>query len=443
MLGLISAPVCDKKGALTVKPALQSNTSEIRAELDRVLASRWLTASHQLSTLLRHVVEATLAGETDRLKEYSLGIEVFHRNAGYDPRNDAIVRVQASVLRKRLASYYENEGSASPVRITLPRGGYVPEFQTMTDVQEPSPPPAADRDPEPAPPAAPRRWPLFAAGLLAGALLFLAATWIWQQQRTPRTVECPELWEPYLTPGVATVAGFGVPLFFTGGEGLFIRDTHVNQLTDDQSRVDRVSQVLGQRLRAQGDVYTGIGDAIGAHLVARWLEQRRVTTSMVNSNYIGPSDFAGRNVVIVASARFQTLLQSMQLPRHIHFVPGSISGGFEIDNPLPGEPSKYNPRGSDTGVSTSYAVVSLWPGVTPQRRILYLSGIETWSTQGAAQYVLDPNEMRTLQRRLSQDPPNGPLGAKSPFFQVLLRVEGKNNVVRSAHYVTHRYLPAS
>lgn len=421
---------------------MQSNTSEIQAELDRILNSRWLSSSHQLSALLRHVVEATLAGETDRLKEYALGIDVFHRSPGYDPRNDAIVRVQASVLRKRLASYYENEGAGAALRITMPRGGYVPEFETGA---APPPPPADaagfDPVPLPPPPAASRRWPLFAAGLLAGAVLFFVSNWLWQGRRI--RPECPELWGAYLTPGVATVAGFGVPLFFAGSDGLFLRDTHVNRLTDDQSRIDRLGQVLQNRFRAQGDVYTGIGDAIGGHLIARWLEQHGVTTSMVNSNYIGPSDFAGRNAVIVASARFQTLLQAMDIPRHIHFSPESVQGRYVIDNPLPGEPATYTPRGSDTGVSTSYAVVSLWPGDAAERRILYLSGIETWSTQGAAQYVLDPEAMRDLHQRLSQDPPTGPLGVRSPYFQVLLRVEGKNNVVRSAHYVTHRYLPVA
>lgn len=408
-----------------------SSISEIQAELERILASRWLRESHQLSALLRHVVEAALAGETDRLKEYSLGLEVFHRPPNYDPRNDAIVRVQASVLRKRLAAYYEHEGAGSGVRIALPRGGYVPEFQAA-----PSPDQAAATEPPP-----PRRYPLFVAGLLAGAALALAAVSIRPQPPGPGAVECPEIWAAYLNPGVETVAGFGVPLFFTGGGGLFVRDTQVNRLSDDQTRIDRVSQSLGQRFRAQGDVYTGIGDAIGAHLVARWLERQGVKTSMANSNYVGVSDIAGRNLVIVASARFQTLLQSMEFPRRFRFSSASNPGDFTLDNPLPGEQSVYTPKGSDTGVSTSYALISLWSGVSPQRRILYLSGIETWSTQGAAQYVLDAGQMRELRRILARDPPDGPRGRKSPFFQVLLRVEGKNNVVRSTQYLTHRYLP--
>ena len=164
---------------------------------------------------------------------------------------------------------------------------------------------------------------------------------------------------------------------------------------------------------------------------------------MANSNYIGASDIEGRNLVIVASARFQTILQSMDLPRRLHFLPHGNAGAFSLDHPLPGELALYAPHNSDTGVSTSYATLSLWPGATPRQRILYLSGIETWSTQAAAQYALDPRSMRDLHQKLAQDPADGPRGRKSPFFQVLLRTEGKNNVARSTHYVTHRYLPTA
>ena len=73
--------------------------------------------------------------------------------------------------------------------------------------------------------------------------------------------------------------------------------------------------------------------------------------------------------------------------------------------------------------------------------MLYLSGIETWSTQGAAQYVLERANLADLQKRIDADLLDGPRGRKSPFFQVLLRVEGKNNRVRATSYITHRYLP--
>ncbi|HRJ21335.1 MAG TPA: hypothetical protein PLF84_19990 [Bryobacteraceae bacterium] len=215
----------------------------------------------------------------------------------------------------------------------------------------------------------------------------------------------------------------------------------MNRLSDNPQRVERVGESLGIGFRPQEDVYTGVGDAIGTHLVTRWLERQGINAQIANSNYIGLSDIEGKNLVVVSSARFQTLLQQMNLPDRFPFNAEPFGGGYQSLDPLPGELPYYQPKGGDAGVNTSYAVVSLWPSSPADRRMLYLSGIETWSTQGAAQFVIDPERLADLNRRLSADPLDGPRGRKSPFFQVLLRVEGKNNRVRNATYVTHRYLP--
>jgi adenylate cyclase len=101
---------------------------DVRAELDRILASKGFATAGRLSKLLRYTVDKTLAGETDQLKEYSVGIEVFERDEKYDPRLDSIVRVEAGRLRTKLDEYYNGEGAVSPVRISLPRGGYSAQF---------------------------------------------------------------------------------------------------------------------------------------------------------------------------------------------------------------------------------------------------------------------------------------------------------------------------
>jgi hypothetical protein len=129
----------------------------------------------------------------------------------------------------------------------------------------------------------------------------------------------------------------------------------------------------------------------------------------------------------------------MDLPSHFRFDYSTTDGGYFLDKPIEGEQRYYQPL-SGAGVDTSYAVLSLWPGKGVENRILYLSGITTWATQGAAQYAVDAERLDALQRRLAADPAEGPRGRKSPFFQVLLRVEGKYNQVRTAEYLTHRYL---
>ena len=83
---------------------------DVRAELDRILASKGFATAGRLSKLLRYVVEKTLAGETDQLKEYAVGIEVFERDDKYDPRLDSIVRVEAGRLRTKLDNVLQRRG---------------------------------------------------------------------------------------------------------------------------------------------------------------------------------------------------------------------------------------------------------------------------------------------------------------------------------------------
>ena len=92
----------------------------VRAQLDRILASPGFVNADRLSRFLRFVVERTLAGEGDQLKEYLLGTEVFDRPSDYDPRLDSIVRVEARRLRAKLAEFYAGPRAPRPDRD--PRG---------------------------------------------------------------------------------------------------------------------------------------------------------------------------------------------------------------------------------------------------------------------------------------------------------------------------------
>ena len=153
--------------------------AEVRAELDRILASKGFANAGRVSKLLRYVVEKTLAGETDQLKEYSVGVEVFERDEKYDPRLDSIVRVEAGRLRTKLDEYYNGNGVHSPVRISLPRGGYSAVFEPVTL------PSAAVVDATAAPRQRPRSRavvPLAAALVIAVAALVF---WLGRDRRVP------------------------------------------------------------------------------------------------------------------------------------------------------------------------------------------------------------------------------------------------------------------
>ena len=146
---------------------------QVRLQLDRVLASDMFASAARLSRFLRYVVERTLAGEGDRLKEYAIGVEVFDRDADYDPRTDSIVRVEAARLRTKLAEYYGGPGAADPVIIQVKKGGYAPDFEEQVVRPAPAVPPGAAPDR-----ATARVRP--AALILAAAVSVVALTVAWR-----------------------------------------------------------------------------------------------------------------------------------------------------------------------------------------------------------------------------------------------------------------------
>src|SRR5205823_1868776 len=101
----------------------------VLAQLDRILSTPLFQHSKRYPALLRYVVEQTLRGSGDELKERTLGIAVFGRTPDYDTSADPVVRNTASEVRKRLEEYYSVPGHERELRICLPAGGYVPEFR--------------------------------------------------------------------------------------------------------------------------------------------------------------------------------------------------------------------------------------------------------------------------------------------------------------------------
>ena len=103
--------------------------ADVRCQVERMLKTARFADAPSLSRFLAYVVDRTLDGRRDEIKEYVLGVEVFDRGDAFDPKIDTIVRVQARRLRAKLAAYYDTEGRDDAVVIELARGRYVPEFR--------------------------------------------------------------------------------------------------------------------------------------------------------------------------------------------------------------------------------------------------------------------------------------------------------------------------
>jgi hypothetical protein len=102
---------------------------EIRATVERMIASDAFSRSPQLGAFLRFVVDAVLQGKSDRIKGYTIGVEVLRRDPAFDPQADPIVRVEATRLRRTIERYYSGPGADDAIIVDLPRGSYVPTFR--------------------------------------------------------------------------------------------------------------------------------------------------------------------------------------------------------------------------------------------------------------------------------------------------------------------------
>ncbi len=128
----------------TAETANAPAPEEIRAALERILASQGFCRAPRLQALLRYVVERTLAGQADRIKGLAIAMDVLGRGPDFDPARDSVVRVEMGRLRQALAAYYAGPGRDDPVRIIIPKGTYVPRFvphdpateAVMDDAQE-------------------------------------------------------------------------------------------------------------------------------------------------------------------------------------------------------------------------------------------------------------------------------------------------------------------
>jgi len=166
--------------SVTAQKLSTEQANLVRSALESVISSDVFAPSKRCQDFLRLVVEHALAGDLDSLSERMIGAEMFRRPVDYDTSNDAVVRVRATEVRKRLAQYYREAAQTPVVRIDLQPGSYVPEFHWS------SPGKVADQVTTPVPYQAiasrSRRtlWLAVSAVLVCASLLAI----IWLQSRT-------------------------------------------------------------------------------------------------------------------------------------------------------------------------------------------------------------------------------------------------------------------
>lgn len=430
--------------AATSAPAAPlSGVSESLSLLERILSSPQFRSSPQLQALLRFLVMAKIEGREDELKEYTLGCEVFRRGKAYDPRHDSIVRVQASMLRKRLAAYFESEGKDEPLRFELPKGGYVLELVDTT--VEATRPDSVHAEP-------PRKVRYF---LLTGLLMVTSVFGGWRIAKTTDgdshlirlkrnasipiaeivdgTRALPAIWGEVLDGSHRVLLAFGCPQFFTAGK-VYVRDVNVNGSDESSTdeRLHSLSNKLGIFLRPAPDTYTGVGELVGTQKITQFLTLNGVLADVRNAQLITKDQIRDTNLILISSYRFHTALNLLDLPTAFQSDYLSQNGGFRIMDRKSGEREFYNVRSSGR-VGISYAVLSYWRNAKPAHRILSVSGIDSWATQGAAEFLANPDALNDINALLKDQPIS-----KAKGMEFLLEIEGSNSRPLTSRIVTHR-----
>jgi hypothetical protein len=177
----------------------------VREHLEKILSSSPFRASKRCQDFLRFVVTRSLDGQNEFLKERIIGAEVFGRGPGYEPSEDAIVRVKANEVRKRLAQYYMETGALDSVRIEMPSGSYIPDFRLLA-----STPPSAPELPIPSPKST--KFRRYRLSLLAAIPLVLAAI-VWAIVPGPTALDL--FWAPVINHSNLTMLCTGNSLSYT------------------------------------------------------------------------------------------------------------------------------------------------------------------------------------------------------------------------------------
>ena len=221
-------------------PETEAERNAIREQLERILGSALFRNSKRYPALLRFVVERSLHGLHEPLKERTLGIEVFGREPDYDTNLDPVVRTSAVEIRKRIAQYYDDPSRAAEIRIDFPSGSYAPEFRM------PDTPPVTQAPEVVTPqrePSASVSWVRPAVGALL-VILLAGLGWAWSRAGSASAVDV--FWGPFLSSQDPVSIYLGGYAGDKPGDPVSLTDLHMSERVGfaDATALARVASLL-------------------------------------------------------------------------------------------------------------------------------------------------------------------------------------------------------
>lgn len=417
----------------------------------RVAASRPLAKSDLLQRFLLGVCEMTLEGRSDEITEYRIGTTIFQRPATYNPGEDNIVRSYARMLRRRLDSYFGNEGASEPLRIVIPRGGYVPVFEPAHGARTSSAAvpgddprrPASDDvpDSQTVPPLSTTdrravggdssskieestwwRWALFGSGLGAGSLiavmlLFLVPTRWRPAAPGSELTAAHALWAQIFTPERNTLivpadAGLGIYQNVTGHEitlAEYANGAYISAgASDGGIKAGSLNDLRRQR-------YTSVACLDIVTRLVRLPEYVPNRTQVRFARNITAEDLKSENVVLLGSSHSNPWVQLFEPRVNFRFQYGPAVDQSAILNvhPEAGELARYSNDAADT-TGRTFGAIDWLPSLDGQGHVLIIQGLNMAATQAAAELLFNPAQIGPIleEARLSN-------GAIRPFELVI------------------------
>src|SRR5882757_51896 len=399
----------------------------VRQHLQEVLASAAFRGSHRSAQFLKHIVEQSIAGRFESLKERSIGIELFGRAPSYDTGEDAIVRVTASDVRKRLLQHYGTHGTTSEARLVLPLGSYVPELRRDIPVPEniavgPSEPVVTIAElPQPMTKARPvLKW--WALGILLAGLNVS----VWGL-----------FWRHSLTKGTDAVAILPWSTLFRSGGSIKIVTSDPNiekigrlsgepiSLSDyaNQQYIPNPAAVSPEIVRFCKDFLRGdLAPAVDIGVVTKIAALAQTSSSTIDVQ--GARDIRLSEVYTDDSFIF---LGSPRSNRWAGLFSNQLDFRFDLNagqeiirnlHPRSDEKSVYVPTAGGYATGQSFATISFLPNPGKNGHVLLLAGANGEGTRAAGELI-------TNRQRLSTELQNCGIKPTGPvrYFQLLLGLD--------------------
>jgi len=410
--------------------AMAPHQDEVRAALRRLNESAVFHSAKRAQEFLTYVVEQTLAGRLDHLKERCIGAALFGRKPDYDTGGDAIVRSTANDVRKRLARYYTEEGLKEIVVFELRTGSYVPDIHR--GAVHTSDTPLIQRVVSPLAPRS-SSWRLAAiAGWSAVAIILL---WF---SIAPSRVRFSDRKVLRSLPWVAMFQGDQTPQLIMADGGLWaLRKLHPFPRSLEEYIDRRFLQPL---------------PGVPPELDTAW---RRIAPSMLTSvadariaaEFSRLANSAGRNAVIRFAREVQladlrrgdnlillggelsnpwTELFQDQLDFQLRFDLSQEKHVVQTRRPGPGDPTDLSSSIPTGATGEAYGVVALVHGLNSVGRVLIIAGTNTEGTGLAGEFAFNPDGIAGALRHCGIQPTN-----PDASFQVLLRLQSTGGSARS------------